>query len=950
MWLSAYRATLAQPVWSALPTLSFTQGTASAIQLSNFCSEANNLPLTFALFSGTLPSGVTLVGSLLQYNGTGPVATDSGIIFSAGVGNYVVNSPATSVAINPVVQPGALPVFTVTAAVTTASGAWSFGHAFKQGDVPAGDYVTSANVTKMQSDIRNRWPDGSAKYAVLSALGPLSSGANEIQLAVTSTPTSGPNVAEPTVSPGVYQVQLTPGTGSFPLSGNATFDLADVHGASTTWSTTAISTERTILGPVMSEFHYRYPAAALLGATTQLVLLLRVRAYSTGAIEVEAGLHNGYWLQTNGVSAPSEVDYSVAVVINSTTVFSQANVAHLCHTRVFRRDWISGGAEITPSHDVVYLRSTKMVPNMGWTSPAPSSLSKWTQKTTNLAAWFNNIGSAYGDVPFGLDTAGSDAHIGLLTQWEALYCTTSDPQVEKATIGNCYQWGGFSQHFIDETTGLLPDWRTYSSSVSASNYSVYRGPGSKFTAGITGSTVTIGGGIPPPNVTNNKWNSSDAFNPSHMPAIGYLAYLIEGRYSQLEEAQQSAWCVLQDMQPSNTQGTGIIQPGTVGGSRACWWALRSMGYISGITPMYLGGAAPSSADQTIRASFVASLNNTLAFLKKCFIWGTVPTTLGGAHFSANGVGFLGDYSGVDPVGPYTSDAQINSVVLNGTTTITGSIPGSTYPGLQVKNQPLGCLVYNAAGGTGIPANETLVTYTSGGSGNLTVSIATGSATQSISVPFDPNVWWMTSWMYGFGGMTLGQLADISPEGANLGDLFTVRNFAWLHQLARTQGPTTDFNQTWDYRRSATVYSQPILSGGSDPANPTFLGTSKKGLAATYAAYKAAFNLNDANLTSNAKQRESDTDMPNAGGDSSSFGQENYGAINTSPMAMAVEAGIPQASASYTLITGNTFAVDPFSQQNTITPLSNYLPQLQGASDEPQMSLGPRQVLAPPSWY
>jgi hypothetical protein len=86
------------PVWSALPALNFTQGTAASYNLNSYCTNA----ASFALQSGTLETGVTLNGAtgVVSYNGTSPVAASGALTFRAtnGVGSTV--SAATTSAIS----------------------------------------------------------------------------------------------------------------------------------------------------------------------------------------------------------------------------------------------------------------------------------------------------------------------------------------------------------------------------------------------------------------------------------------------------------------------------------------------------------------------------------------------------------------------------------------------------------------------------------------------------------------------------------------------------------------------------------------------------------------------------------------------------------------------------------------------------------------------------------
>jgi len=45
---------------------------------------------------------------------------------------------------------------------------FTFGQALRQGDVPLGSTLEAADVPGLQVVVKNRWPDGSAKFAIVS--------------------------------------------------------------------------------------------------------------------------------------------------------------------------------------------------------------------------------------------------------------------------------------------------------------------------------------------------------------------------------------------------------------------------------------------------------------------------------------------------------------------------------------------------------------------------------------------------------------------------------------------------------------------------------------------------------------------------------------------------------------------------------------------------------------
>ncbi len=126
--MSRLRKTVIPFRWNTI-IVSFTQGTAGSVNLASYLTNTENRTITYSVV-GTLPTGITLNGSTVSYNGTSPVASAS-VQFRATSGAFNAESASTSVAITAptgntaptwitgtdlgTVQPGAPFNFTLTA-------------------------------------------------------------------------------------------------------------------------------------------------------------------------------------------------------------------------------------------------------------------------------------------------------------------------------------------------------------------------------------------------------------------------------------------------------------------------------------------------------------------------------------------------------------------------------------------------------------------------------------------------------------------------------------------------------------------------------------------------------------------------------------------------------------------------------------------------------------------
>jgi len=391
-------------------------------------------------------------------------------------------------------SPGALPVLTLTSAGPSGTYPWTFGQAFRQGDVPGGTYLAS-NANSFQAEVRNRWSDGSAKFAVLSGVSSFTQGQPRVvELSVTATAPAGAVVPEPTS----LDASVTFSGG---LTGAVT--LQSVLGLDkSSWSNkTTGGRVRTIPGPVMSEFHYYVPTS-----DPHVAVWFFVRRYVTGTTEIETVVENG-WLK---VASPGQKDYSVSLSVGGSTRYS-GTISQLHHTRWSRVDWVGVDPAILPRHDGAYLRATKLVPNFttAYGLPSEATLNALSQPTAPFAqgAWTDPMGAA-----------GGGGRI--LNNWDALYVTSGDARAYRSLIAHSQSAGRYGIYYRDETTGSPPLYASHSTFG-------YTGSGIS-DCGSAAATFPTGGAAPP------------NYAKSHATPFGYLPYLTTGRHSFREQVEFQA--------------------------------------------------------------------------------------------------------------------------------------------------------------------------------------------------------------------------------------------------------------------------------------------------------------------------------------------------------------------------------------------------------------------------
>jgi hypothetical protein len=450
--------------------------------------------------------------------------------------------------------------FTLTSSASgTATLPFTIGHAFKQGDIPSGQFIVS-DLSTFQANVRNRWPDGSVKYAILSGRKALTNGvASAVAVRKQGNDPGGTNIPESTL------ISLNP-TVSMALSGFGTVTLSTLFG----------SPVRSFLGPQMSEFHYR----SAVGSDAHLAVWFYVRVYQGNAIEIETCVENGYMK----VAGPVNKAYTATLTINGTTRYSAA-LTHWPRTRWFTVNWYDGTSGLTdfarviPAHDANYMRLTKVVPNYATTAASTSTyLNGLPQSITPLGN---------GSMPGGsLSAGGSAPHIGILPQWAATYFVNSDSRAYRGTIVNAYCSNSWPVCYRDEST-QRPLALTTRPNLDAAGWGI--------------DPVVAG--------TGSNSNSFGSGTQAHMPEAGYSAYLLTGRWSFIETA--AFWAARSHMENNPTtrgltSGNGGSATTMTAEDRGKSWHLRTAHQLVSIYP----DSGLPSADAQVKADWLAALGAT----------------------------------------------------------------------------------------------------------------------------------------------------------------------------------------------------------------------------------------------------------------------------------------------------------------------------------------------------
>lgn len=487
------------------------------------------------------------------------------------------------------------PSFELTSSTGGTNLPFTVGQAFQRGDVSSGSSVVGS-ISALQVIPKNRWSDGSLRYAIVS--GRMTLAANSPATISLSVGTPGAAAALATADLRATNVTASISAGSF---GTVSWSGADFDTPFMPW----------VSGPEMSSWIYRKP----IGSDAHLVGWLEVRLYAGGAVEVLPWVENGYLL----VPGPTNKSATYAFTLGGTQRFSQT-LDLLNHQRMVLATgstishWLGSNPQIIPRHDVAYLQATKLVPAYAGVTSGSSSL--WTRITQT----YTPLGQA--DFPSSMGATGYHGSIGPIPEWDVAYLTSQgDPRAYRGVIINAASAGRYGIHYRDETTNRPPRFSSYANLVMNASSGV-----ADIGASTTGSYTPVATGTTPP-----------GYKTSHHPSLGFVAYLLSGYFYFVEEIEFASTVNFLKQNNGGPYGSregtkGILRTDSgTNTTRGAAWSLRTLLQAAMITP----------DGDPLQAEYAASFEENVNYYHGLFI----------ATANNNPQGFSAPYSDYTPTAP-----------------------------------------------------------------------------------------------------------------------------------------------------------------------------------------------------------------------------------------------------------------------------------------------------------
>ena len=312
-----------------------------------------------------------------------------------------------------------------------------FARAFVEGEIGTYAQIVIDGVPlETQCDVKNRWPDGSLKFAIMAAVVPslLSGVAATVQFVAMA---SGNNSVSNAIPAGYdAEIVLTNPAGGTPVYASARDMINAGHYA--LWAS----------GPI-AQTYVVYDRSA---ARVHDIGFSGYRAFHPWFIvTVWPGLSKvwtryvGEIMNTEAMQAQT---YDLDLTVGGAGMYSQDGIAHRPATRWTRTAWYGGAPEwrINIYHNPAYLAQTKLVPKYDTAVVIPES-----RITADYSAWLSKprtIGGTGLWQPY-MPTTGGRRDIGLNPSWNVAALLSGDWRNREIMLGQA-ELAGWWQYQIRE--------------------------------------------------------------------------------------------------------------------------------------------------------------------------------------------------------------------------------------------------------------------------------------------------------------------------------------------------------------------------------------------------------------------------------------------------------------------------------------------------------------------
>jgi hypothetical protein len=455
------------------------------------------------------------------------------------------------------------------------------GRAFRQGELTGNNYPSFSinnSVITTQANVKNRWSDGSIKFAVMTAVIPSVSANTKVTANIVANAQTFGGNADPRklLVPALdFEIKCNYANG---IVGNTSVRSMIAANAYTVWETGPVSTTWIFADHTTKAFDVGNDANASIRPIIHVQSWENMEAYRVRVI-----------FEGSDTSKLQDQTYSVNVTTGNTSPtvrYTSPLISHPVGTRWTREFWFGANAPSVTfgiGHNVGYLASTKAIPNY---DPAQAIYA-------NVVSSFNSSWASAAKQPYqngfwqiAMASAGGRGDIGTITNWNAIALYTDDGQAQKNDKELTDLAAAWPMHFRSGSATKLFDDVTAANGlglpVTRDGYPTqffYQGNAylNTYFVNVADRFTFVGTYAP------NPWSPDGA----HQPDPHYTTYLLTGDFYYLEQLQfWASWGLFNTNPGSSSWASGRNPKDTIINDqvRSNAWLFRTRARAGFISP------------------------------------------------------------------------------------------------------------------------------------------------------------------------------------------------------------------------------------------------------------------------------------------------------------------------------------------------------------------------------
>jgi Kelch motif len=465
----------------------------------------------------------------------------------------------------------------------------SVARAFRYAEIPQFAQASiNGNTVLTQCDVKNRWADGSLKFAIVSFVVPNLAGKGSVVVSF-SNQVSGNNTGYAAKDDLLNPEYDFDATTEMKSDSTQTVSAREMigKGAFRYWlqgpivtavivedRTTARSFDKDFgdgskaLHPIFEAWFYPASKKVFVGYTVENI-----------------------WASSDASRSMRDLSYALTLRAGAAAPkvrFSEPAFIHIGRTRWHKRYWIGDDpASIRVDHNFAYWTSTHAIANWDMSIRVTSALVASRTGTDSAVDRIEGTAKGIGLFQKDLIQGGASDWIGLAPLWDILYLYSMDERSLRNSLGNA------------DLAGRIP-WNFREADANAGTGHFFDAAGKVDTFGRVISMnarkrVTLGdlpqtceGGLGADEIKTGAIDGQGwATTRDHMPDVAYIPYLFSGQYYYLESLQLQAAYILGfklgcTEEAYNRQGDEAFLHDTQ--VRGDAWSFRTLAYASFISP------------------------------------------------------------------------------------------------------------------------------------------------------------------------------------------------------------------------------------------------------------------------------------------------------------------------------------------------------------------------------